>query len=88
MIRGTNLTGNGVFRRPKKGINRHGVSAEFIKNLSSKSSGIERVFEALDKGLLITRVWVAFLEKLGAIGGYLKEKSSSSKNREVAGAEA
>ena len=46
--------------------------AEFIKDLSFKSSEIERVFEALDKGLLISRVWVAFLENLEAIGGYLK----------------
>ena len=73
MIRGTILTGNGVFRRPKTGINRHEGLAEFIKNLSFKSSGIERVFEVLDRGLLITRVWVVFLEKLEAIGGCLKE---------------
>ena len=46
--------------------------AEFIKDLSFKPSEIERVFEALDKGLLITRVWVTFLEKLEAIGDCLK----------------
>ena len=45
---------------------------EFIKDLSFKSRRIERVFEALDKGLLVSRVWVAFLENLEAIGGCLK----------------
>ena len=45
---------------------------EFIKDLSFKSREIERVFEALNKGLLISRVWVAFLENLGAIGSCLK----------------
>ena len=62
--------------------------AEFIKDLSFKSSGIERVFETLDKGLLISRVWVAFLENLGAFGDGLKEKSNSPENPEVARAEA
>ena len=55
--------------------------------MSFKSSGLERVFEALVKGLSITRVWVAILEKLEAIGGCLKEKLGSPENREVAGAE-
>ena len=87
MIRGTILADNSVFKRPKVGIKRHRVSADFIKNLSSKSSGLERVFEALVKGLSITRVWVAILEKLGAIGGCLKEKLGSPENQEVAGAE-
>ena len=73
MIKGTISTGNDVFRRPKTGINKHRVSGDFIKSLSFKSSGLERFFEALVKGLSITRVWVAFLEKLEAIGGCLKE---------------
>jgi len=48
------------------------VLAELIKDLSFKSSEIERVFEALDKGLLISRVWVAFLENLEVFGGCSK----------------
>ena len=80
MIRGTILTDNSVFKRPKAGINRHRVSADFIENLSSKSSGIEKVFEALDKGFSITRVWVTILEKLEAIEGCLKEKLGSPEN--------
>ena len=54
------------------GINRQWVSAEYIKELSFKSSEIERVFEALDKGLLISRVCVAILKILGAFGGHSK----------------
>jgi len=40
-----------------------------MKKFGFKSGEIERVFEDLDKGLLISRVWVAFLKNLGAFGG-------------------
>ena len=43
-----------------------------MKKFGYKSGEIERVFEALDKGFLISRVWVAFLENLEAFGGYSK----------------
>ena len=54
------------------GINRYGVSAEYMKNLSFKSSEFKRVLVVKYKGLLISRVWVAFLENLEAFGGYSK----------------
>jgi len=55
--------------------------------LNFKSSGLERVFGVLVKGLSITRLWVAILEKFESIGDSLKEKLGSPENWEVAGAE-
>jgi len=43
-----------------------------MKKFGFKSGEIERVFKVLDKGLLILRVWVAFLENLEAFGGRSK----------------
>ena len=43
-----------------------------MKKFGFKSGEIERVFEDLDKGLLISRVWVTFVENLEAFGGYSK----------------
>ena len=60
--------------------------AEYIKTFGFLSGEIERVFEALDKGLLVSRVWVSILEILGAIGVCLEELLSSLEFREVAGA--
>ena len=47
--------------------------AECIKKLGFTSGEIKRVFETLDKGLLVSRVWVSILEILGAFGVYLEE---------------
>ena len=47
--------------------------AECIKKLSFTSGEIEGVLEAVDKGLLISKVWVIFLENLEAFGGRSKE---------------
>ena len=56
----------------KSGINRQWVLVEYIEGLSFKSSEIKGVLEAKDKGFLISRVWVAFLENLEAFGGCSK----------------
>ena len=87
MIRGTILTENCVFKQPKTGIKGIGFRPKLSNNLSFKSSGLERVFWVLVKGLSITRLWVAILEKFESIGGCLKEVLGSPENREVAGAE-
>ena len=52
---------------------------ECIKKFGFTSGEIERVFEAIDKGLLVLRVWVSILEILGAFGGHLEGLLSSPK---------
>ena len=71
----------------KSGINSERVLAEYIKTFGFLSGEIERVFEALDKELLVLRVWVSILEILGAIGVYLEELLSSPEFREIVRAE-
>ena len=53
--------------------------AKCIKKLGFTSGEIERVFETLDKELLISRVWVSILEISGAFGDRLKGLLDSPK---------
>ena len=71
----------------KSGINSEWVLAECIKKLGFTSGEIERVFEALDKGLLVSKVWVLILEILGAFGVCFEEFLGSPKFQEVTEAE-
>ena len=63
----------------KSSVNSEWVLVKFIKKISFTSGEIEGVLEVLDKGVLISRVWVALLESLGAFGGRSKGLLSSPK---------
>ena len=71
----------------ESGINSKGVLVECIKEFSFILGEIDRVFEGLNKGFLVSSVWSSILENLGAIGVCLEELLSSLEFREVAGAE-
>ena len=64
----------------ESGINSKEKSTKCIKKFGFLSHEIVRVFEDLDKGILVLRVWGSNLEILGAFGGCLKGLLSSPKN--------
>ena len=61
--------------------------AKCIKKFGFTSGEIEKVFKALDKELLVSRVWISILEILGAFGVCMEKLLGLPEFQEVAGVE-